>query len=77
MGKHPHILVPPTQLQNFFKISRIGFPGNLVIQPTYILRFIYEISSEMGQSKISLASLTMTPSCPLFISPKNSKSVEI
>ena len=30
MGKHPRILVPPTQLQNFIKISRIGFPGNLV-----------------------------------------------
>ena len=30
MRNHPRILLPPTQLQNFIKISRTGFPGNRI-----------------------------------------------
>ena len=54
MGKHPRILVPPTQLQIFIKISRTEFPGNQGINLIPLdSEFFTESESLFGLEKIS------------------------
>ena len=54
MRKHPRILVPPTQLQIFIKISRTEFPGNQVINfISWDSEFFAESESLFDLGKIS------------------------
>ena len=54
MRKHPRILVPPTQLQIFIKISRTKFPGNLIANfISSDSEFFTESESLFGLGKIS------------------------